>query len=326
MPRMNTTDALTRRDFLKTTATAALAAGALSARPPARAAAQRWGVGCRDVHLRFVDPADSWAALARLDADCFEADVDDRLALTSLVAPGKKYTVGTPEGIAALRADLETHRRRISAFCMHNRFDEQLDREIELTRQLAQAAEQLGVPVIRIDVVPRALKLEEFAAFATRACRQLCDATRDSAVRFGIENHGRATNDPELLEQILTGAGSDRLGVTLDTANLYWWGHPLDAVYRIYERFAPRVFHTHCKSIRYPDDKKNVRREMGWEYAQRCCPIYEGDIDFRRVVEILRRAGYRGDLCVENESLGRFPEAERAGILQREIAFLRRLL
>jgi hypothetical protein len=28
---------------------------------------------------------------------------------------------------------------------------------------------------------------------------------------------------------------------------------------------------------------------------------------------------------VENESLGRFPEAERAGILQKEITFLRQL-
>jgi hypothetical protein len=40
----------------------------------------------------------------------------------------------------------------------------------------------------------------------------------------------------------------------------------------------------------------------------------------------LRKARYRGDLCVENESLGRFPEAERAGILQKEIAFLRKLV
>lgn len=65
---------------------------------------------------------------------------------------------------------------------------------------------------------------------------------------------------------------------------------------------------------------------MGWEYGKYCCPLYAGDIDFARVVVILRRAGYRGDLCVENKSLGRFPEADRAGILQREITFLRQLI
>jgi sugar phosphate isomerase/epimerase len=189
---------------------------------------------------------------------------------------------------------------------------------------LVKVAEQLDVPVIRIDVVPRTLKLEEFAAFATKACKQLCDATKTSKIRFGIENHGKATNDPDLMEQILKGVGSDRLGITLDTANLYWWGHPLDEVYRIYERFAPHVVHTHCKSIRYPDDKKNAKREMGWEYAKYTCPIYEGDLDFNRIAAILRRAGYRGDLCIEDESLARFPEAERSENLKKQIAFLRR--
>ena len=83
--------------------------------------------------------------------------------------------------------------------------------------------------------------------------------------------------------------------------------------------------HTHCKSIRYPDDKKNVKREIGWEYGKYCCPIYEGDIDFKRIAGILRKAGYRGDLCVEDESLGRFPQAERGEILKKEIALLKRL-
>lgn len=322
---MNHSTKLDRRNFLKTTATVALAS-TFAGQVLAAERRIKWLVGCRDVHLKAVDKADGWAALRRLDADCFEAEVNDELALSSFTVPDKKHTVATAEGIAALKADLKANQRRISAFCMHNKFDQRLDEEIETSVQLAKAAERLGVPVIRIDVVPHALKLEDFAPFATKACKQLCDATKGSRIRFGIENHGRATNDPDLMEQILNGAGSDRLGITLDTANLYWWGHPLDEVYRIYERFAPRVFHTHCKSIRYPDDKKNVKREMGWEYGQRCCPVYEGDLDFNRIAAILRKAGYRGDLCVEDESLSRFPEAQRPENLKKQIAFLRRLV
>ena len=316
-----------RRRFLKAAAAAALATGVLRFPGNANAAEMKfkWLVGCRDVHLKFADPADSWAALKQLAADCFEAEVDDALALSAFAAPDKKYSVATPGGIAVLKADLKTNKRRISAFCMHNRFDERLNKEIEMTQQLVKAAEQLEVPVIRIDVVPRSLKLEEFAAFATKACKQLCDATKTSKVRFGIENHGKATNDPDLMEQILDGVGSDRLGITLDTANLYWYGHPLDSVYRIYERFAPRAFHTHCKSISYPSDKKNVKREIGWEYGKYCCPVYEGDLDFNRIAAILRRVGYRGDLCIEDESLARFPEAERSENLRKQIAFLRTL-
>jgi sugar phosphate isomerase/epimerase len=83
--------------------------------------------------------------------------------------------------------------------------------------------------------------------------------------------------------------------------------------------------HTHCKSIRYPEDKKNVRRDIGWEYGKYNCPIYEGDLDFKRIVSILRKAGYRGDLCVEDESLGKYPENERADIMRQEIAMLKEL-
>jgi len=318
---------LNRRDFIMTTTTAALAVGALNLADKAFAAAgpARWIVGCRDVHLKFVDKTDSWAALRQLNADCCEADVDDALALPSLLVPGKKYSVAAADGIAALKADLQANNRRIGAFCLHNRFDERLEKEVELCTRLASAAEQLNVPAIRIDVVPRALKMEEFAPFAIKACKQVCEATSDTNIRFAIENHGRATNDPDLMEQILSGVGSDRLGITLDTANLYWFGHPLEEIYKIYERFAPRVYHTHCKSIAFPEDKRNIKRQIGWEYDKRCCPIYEGDLDFKRITAILRKAGYTGDLCVEDESLGRFPETERAAILQKEIAFLRKV-
>jgi sugar phosphate isomerase/epimerase len=65
---------------------------------------------------------------------------------------------------------------------------------------------------------------------------------------------------------------------------------------------------------------------MGWEYSKYCCPIYEGDLDFKRIVKILRKANYRGDFCVENESLGRFPEDQRADILRKEIALLKKLV
>ncbi len=65
---------------------------------------------------------------------------------------------------------------------------------------------------------------------------------------------------------------------------------------------------------------------MGWEYERYNCPLYEGDIDFHRVIGTLRRAGYTGDLCIEDESLGKFPAAQRRGILAKEIQYLKECL
>ena len=109
----------------------------------------------------------------------------------------------------------------------------------------------------------------------------------------------RLIDNPQFLDRLFDGVGSCRLGLTLDTANFYWWGHPVSELYPIYEKFAPRVVHTHCKSIGYPDDKKNVRREMGWEYGKYCCPVYEGDIDFKKLAAILRKSGEDGHVRFE---------------------------
>ena len=99
--------------------------------------------------------------------------------------------------------------------------------------------------------------------------------------------YGTVTNEPSFLERLFDGVGSEHLGLTLDTGNFYWFGHPLDDVYRLYEKFAPRAFHTHIKSIAYPEERRNVRRPMGWEYGKYASPIHQGDIDFRRVIGIL---------------------------------------
>jgi sugar phosphate isomerase/epimerase len=318
---------LSRRRFINTTATAALSSAlTLPAGRLLGAAGPRWPVGCRDLHLKSAGKPDSWSCMRALGAECVEVDVALDLTLPYIVHPEHKHTLATADGVRALADDLAANNCHISAFMMSNRFDERLEQELECARTLVKAARQLGVKAIRIDVVPRKLKKEEFMPFAIEACKQLCQTANGSDVRFGIENHGNTTNDPVFLEKLFGAVNSPRLGLTLDCANFYWFGHPLDDLYGIYEKFAPRIVHTHCKNIAYPADKKNVRRQMGWEYDKYNCPIYDGDIDFKRLVGILRAAEYKGDLCVEDESLGKFPEAQRGEVLCKELAFLKQLV
>ncbi len=288
---------------------------------------KKWPVGCRDIHLKNAGMADSWSCMKALGAEGTEVYADSNLVCQYLFHPERKYTLATEDGVKVLKEDLAASGCRITAFMMANSFDEQLEKELECARGLVKAAQQLGVNTIRIDVVPRkmAANKETFLPFAIKACKRMCEIAEGTPIRYGVENHGKITNDPDFLAKLFDGVGSPKLGLTLDCANFYWWGHPLKDLYGIYERVAPRVVHTHCKSIRYPEDKKNVRREMGWEYGKYNCPIYEGDIDFKRVVRILRRAGYSGDLCVEDESLEKFPAAGRGEVLRKEIALLRKL-
>lgn len=324
LPPLSAAQTLNRRHFLQATA---LATAAAAARAGAWAAAvtppPRWPVTCRDNLLKLTGQPDCWAAMKFLQVNGVEVEVTEELACNSLFHPTQKYSLATADGLKRVRDEFQRHGMVISAFCMHNRLDERLDLEIEWAGKLAQAAEQLQVGVIRIDVYPRRLKGDEILPFAVNACRRLCQAAEGTAVRYGIENHGRITNDPAFLEKLFDAVGSPKLGLTLDFMNFYWFGHPLKDLDGIYTKFAGRAFHTHCKNLRYPPDKKDAPRPMGWEYAKHAAALYDGDINYQRVAGILRRAGYRGDLCLENECLNNYPKDQHADVLKREIALLR---
>ncbi len=282
-----------------------------------------WLATCRDTIARPTGQADVWSALKSVGAEGVEVDVVDDLTLPGLFHPTVKYTAATPAGIEQLAADVKTAGQKITALCMHNKFAGQPDVEVDRCTRLAKAAQSLGVSVIRLDVVPDNLARAEFLKVAVKALGQIMEATESTGVLFGVENHSNTTNDPAFLASLFDGVGSDRLGLTLDTGNFYWFGHPLSKVYELVEVFAPRVFHTHCKNIRYPADEREKRRPMGLKYDVYGCPIDQGDIDYARVAAILKKAGYHNDFCIENEFLGRSPGAEATKTLAREIAFLK---
>jgi len=71
---------------------------------------------------------------------------------------------------------------------------------------------------------------------------------------------------------------------------------------------------------------REQQRPIGYEYGRYVCPIPDGDIDHRVVVGILRDAGYDGDLCIEDESLGKFAPDERWRVLQRDAEHLKALI
>jgi len=322
------TQPLSRREFLEGSSRLLAGAGAASLLVGRALGEERkvtLRVGCRDANLRETGEKDCWSAMRSIGAEVVEATIGENLSLSGLFHPGRKYTAATPSGIEQIAADAKAANCRVSAFCTFNRFAERPDFEIEWCSKAARAAKALGIRVIRIDVVPQKLSRAEFLPLAVKTLKRLIEATDDTGVSFAIENHGNTTNDPEFLKPLFDGVGSTRLGLTLDTGNFYWFGHPLSKVYELYKTFAPRVLHTHCKSIKFPPSEREKQRPVGWEYGKYNCPIYEGDIDFRRVLRILIRAGYTGDLCVEDESLGRFPAAERGNILAKEVRYLKDL-
>jgi sugar phosphate isomerase/epimerase len=231
------------------------------------------------------------------------------------------------DAFAAKCANLDV---RVSALLLHNNFAaEDLEAELNWTISAVRAAARLGAKALRIDAYmttesdwPQEARIERFAECMER----VLSATDGLPVEMGIENHGLQGNEQGFIDTVLNRVDSPRLGLTIDTANFYWYGYPLSRVHELIDYFAPRVKHTHVKSINFPADQREVQREIGWGYDPYASPLRQGDIDMKRLIDALRKAGYTGDLCIENEALHHYDPAGQREALIDDARYLKELL
>jgi sugar phosphate isomerase/epimerase len=268
--------------------------------------------------------------LRALEVTSVEMTYDRDGTVRSLTEGAERVDLGSDEGRRRLAAERERAGVQISALMLANNFNAP-DRDAEIAWVCAaiRAAEALGVAGLRIDSIMKGeaeLTLDQRVERTVDCLRRILQETASSPVEMGIENHGRCGNDPTFLERTLNDVHSPRFGLTLDVGNLYWYGHPLSELYRLYERFAPHVKHTHVKNIAYPAEIREQQREIGYKYGQYSAPLAEGDIDFRRAFQILRQGGYDDDVTIEDESIGRLPTEERHAVLRRDADHLRAVL
>lgn len=250
---------------------------------------------------------------------------DDTAPALEPKAGKERLNLSDPNDLEELKRQADANGIRIAALCMGNNFNA-ADKEFEIAwavRTVREAA-ALGAPAVRIDAImsgERDLPLDERLRLVSTAVKRILAETEGVDVDLGIENHGFQGNDPDFVKATLDAVGSPRLGLTLDSGNYYWRGWPLSKVYEIFDAFAPYVKHTHIKNIAYPPEIRETQREMGYAYDKYVSPIHEGDIDHSRYFAALRQAGYDRDLCLEDESLGKYPIEQRKANLRAAADF-----
>jgi sugar phosphate isomerase/epimerase len=286
-------------------------------------------VSVRDDTAKAAGVGTLLEALRAMEIDSVELSYARDRTVASLTDEGR-MPLATAADYADYRSHLKEKGVSVAALLVANNFGAaDVAPEVAWCVDAIRAAKALGAPAIRADTIMRGEGIEERDARIQRyvaAMRQVLSQTEGNPVAVGMENHGAQGNDPEFLAGVLQAIPDPRLGLTLDTGNFYWSGQPLSELYRIYERFAPRVRHTHIKSIAYPPEERERRRETGWKYGQYASPLAEGDIDLSRVLKLFREAGYDGSLTIENEALGRLDPDERRAALVSDAAHLKALL
>ncbi len=286
-------------------------------------------VAVREAHL--IDAFGSAAAGAKaLGVSHVEVNVSREKTAICVTDGAARVPLITDADIASYRQSLETAGLNVSAMLMFNDFGtENWDAEMQWLIWAVGIGEKLGGAVLRVDPIMSTegqWPFEQRVERAVKSLRHIIDSTPNSGVSIAMENHGTQGNQPEFLDAVIAGVGSPRLGMNIDTANFYWYGWPLSKVHEIIRHFAPFTKHTHVKNINFPEDKREVQREIGWGYGDYCCPLRQGNIDLQSVVDQLRKAGYEGDLCIEDESLGKFDLDQRREFLKDDVEYVKSLI
>jgi len=234
------------------------------------------------------------------------------------------------EDIRLLKDQMESSGVRISSFLASNNFNARnRNAELDWVVRIVDMASKVGAQAVRIDAImenadnmPRLQREDIFNDCVT----YILEKTEGLNVDLGIENHGIQGNDPKFLIGLLKRVNSPRLGITMDTGNFYWAGYPLDDLYSILNELAPYTKHTHVKNIDYPANMQNIRREVGYGYEKYVCPIPDGNIDIPKVVGFLKKAEYHGDLCIEDESIGKYDVPGRRANFRRASEYLKEII
>jgi inosose dehydratase len=132
---------------------------------------------------------------------------------------------------------------------------------------------------------------ERLTAFARRV--------RARGLRLAYHHHvGAYVETPEDVDSLVAATGSE-VGLLLDTGHVALaGGDPAELL----ERHAERVCHVHCKDLR--PAVARTARNRAWSLPQSVLAgVFtvpgDGNVDFRRVLAVLDRHGYRGWLVVE---------------------------
>ncbi len=166
-----------------------------------------------------------------------------------------------------------------------------INQQAQRMRWLARCALELGAKILRTegggakDSVPPG----EYENAICRCLDRCLPWMEELDISFAIDNHGLVTNDAELLLKILNRFRHPRLGSNLDTANLRWYGHPLDKIEEFYRRLAPFVKSTHFKDC------------IGSRDQYQCQVLGQGEVPVARALAILQQTGYRGNYIAEYE-------------------------
>jgi sugar phosphate isomerase/epimerase len=163
---------------------------------------------------------------------------------------------------------------------------------------------------------PQGLADGEAMELMKRGYGQIMEVAEAYEITINIEVHGYFTTNPDRMAQMLAFCDSPFLRMNMDTGNTYIAGQDPVA---FCNRFKDKIAHVHVKDV--SESLAAAARGDQTGIAVSHCAVGDGvnANNIRRVLEILRDAGYEGVLSMECEGQG-------GPMIEQSLAWLRRTL
>lgn len=236
----------------------------------------------------------------------------DVIEFAGLIAPKgepvESYAVRVREECS--RVGLEMGNYTIGADLI-NGSNGNLDAEVERLKDEVRIAKMLGAPGMRHDATRGFLpgyhgarSFKDALPILVKGCRNVTQYAAELGIRTMVENHGFFCQDSERVEMLVCAVNHENFGVLVDMGNFLCADEdPARAVGRL----APYAFHVHAKDFHtkpgtYPNPGDGWFGSRGGNYL-RGSIIGHGDVPVTQCLNILKSAGYNGNVSIEFEGM-----------------------
>jgi sugar phosphate isomerase/epimerase len=207
---------------------------------------------------------------------------------------GYFHSVSMDEEPLEIRDVLERHGVKASGLSAHTPLMRP-EISVPYLEKAIRFAAVLGAPVVNTDegIRPDGMELDDAYTIMKYTLTRALRVAERYGVYIAIEPHQSITKTTQGLEIVATLVESDWLRVNYDTGNAYLGG---EDPYEGLKAVAELVVHVHAKDISIRQSKDERGKVTGTPVG---CACGEGVIDWARILDILKGAGFNGVLSVE---------------------------
>lgn len=251
-------------------------------------------IGCGTVLFRKFGLEESLAAIRKIGFEYFETQA------VGPWCPHVNVETDDPETLVRLKNKFG-FREITGLWTLNGNIIKNPEAVPSVIRSLEWAA-AAGIPIVHAGdgVKPRLLNDEEAFKVLEEKLALILEAAKRTGVKLAIEPHGTFSLTSAGLERMLKLGPPDVLGINYDGCNIFrasyvesgngksGWitAEGKEDEVEVLRRVGSRVIHCHAKDLG-PDGK--------------CCPVGQGVVNVKGVIETLKDFGYDGVVSVETE-------------------------